>query len=209
MPMRFLEENNMKQKVVSAYQNELAKYFETEKQQEFDTDFFTNAENYEVWDEVDFTNLQEAEGENTFTIKAEDLKFYAEGCLDNNPYMTDEEFAKNSPYGELVPHPLFTTTICFWCVGVKGRGSWIRTPGARNPGQYHEYYENFKVGETIHIKMRPHDRYEKRGKYYLQYKINLYNQDNVLKASLISTLILPRTRDDIRKFLKGIRGLQD
>jgi len=199
----------MSQNAVPAYQKELAKYFKTEKQQQFSTNFFTDAENYEVWDEIDFTNLQEADGQNTFTIKAEDMKFYAESCLDNNPYMTDEEFAKKSPYGGLVPHPLFVTTIGFWCVGTKGRGSWNRTPGARNPGQCIEYYENFKVGETIHIKMQPHDRYEKRGKCYLAYKVDMYNQDNVLKASHIATLILPRTRDDIRKFLKGIRGLKD
>ncbi|OPL14274.1 MAG: hypothetical protein AVO39_09375 [delta proteobacterium MLS_D] len=194
---------------VPAYQRELEKYFITEKHHQFSTNFFTDAENYEVWDEIDFSDLKEVDGENTFTIKAEDLMFYAEGSLDDNPYMRDEELAKNSPYGELVPHPLFTTTICFWCVGTKGRGNWIRTPGARNPGQYIEYYENFKVGETIHIKLRPYDRYEKRGKYYLQYKIDMYNQDNVLKASSISTLILPRTREDIRKFLQGVRGLED
>ncbi|MGO8989029.1 MAG: MaoC family dehydratase [bacterium] len=199
----------MSQNTVPAYLNELAKYFKTEKQRQFSTNFFTDAEHYEVWDEIDFSNLEEVDGENTFTIKAEDLKFYAEGCLDGNPYMTDEEFAKKSPYGELVAHPLFVTALAFWCVGIKGRGNWIRTPGARNPGQYHEYYENFKVGETIHIKLRPYDRYEKRGKYYLQYKRDFYNQDNVLKASSISTLILPRTKDDIRKFLKGIRGLSD
>jgi acyl dehydratase len=199
----------MKENKLPTYHHELAKYFKTEKHHQFSTNFFTHAENYEVWDEIDFSNLEEVDGENTFTIKAEDLTFYAEGCLDDNPYMTNEEFAKKSSYGGLVPHPIFTTTICFWCVGTKGKGNWIRTPGARNPGQYIEYYEDFKVGETIHIKLRPYDRYEKRGKYYLQYKINLYNQDNVLKASTISTLILPRTRDDIRRFLEGIRGLQD
>ena len=190
-------------------QKDLAKYFTTEKHHHFSTDFFTDAENYEVWDEIDFSDLNEVDGENTFTIKAEDLRFYAEGCLDDNPYMTDEEFAKKSPYNGLVAHPIFMTPICFWCVGIKGRGNWIRTPGARNPGQQIEIFENFKVGETIHIKLRPYDRYEKRGKCYLQYKIDMYNQDNVLKCSSISTLILPRTRDDIRKFLKGIRGLQD
>ena len=199
----------MSQKNLPAYQKELAKYFKTEKQQQFSTNFFTGAENYEVWDEIDFSNLEKVDGQNTFTIKAEDMKYYAECCLDNNPYMTDEEFAKKTPYGELVAHPLFVTTLGFWCVGTKGRGSWIRTPGARNPGQYHEYYENFKVGETIHIKMQPHDRYEKRGKCYLQYKIKMYNQNNVLKAMCISTLILPRTREDIRKFLAGMRGLRD
>lgn len=199
----------MSQNTEPDYHKELAKYFKTEKHYQFSTNFFTDAESYEVWDEIDFSNMTEVDGENTFTIKAEDLKFYAEGCLDDNPYMTDEEFAKSSPYGGLVTHPLFMTTICFWCVGIKGRGNWIRTPGARNPGQRIEIFEDFKVGETIHIKLRPYDRYEKRGKYYLQYKINMYNQDNVLKCTSISTLILPRTREDIRKFLKGIRGLQD
>ncbi len=199
----------MSQNTVPAYQKELAKYFKTEKQQQFSTNFFTDAENYEVWDEIDFSNLQEAAGENTFTIKAEDLKFYAEYCSDNNPYMTDEEFAKKSPYGGLVAHPIFVTTLGFWCIGIKGRGNWIRTPGARNPGQEIIIYENFKVGETIHVKLRPYDRYEKRGKYYLKYAMDFYNEKDVLKSTWILTLILPRTRDEIKKFLKGIRGLSD
>jgi len=192
-----------------AYQNELAKYFKTEKNRQFDTNFFTNAENYEVWNEIDFYELHEVDGENTFKIKAEDLKYYAEGSLDNNPYMTDEEFAKNSPYGELVPHPIFVTTLAFWCIGIKGKGNWIRTPGARNPGQEIIIYENFKVGETIQLKLRPHDRYVKRGKYYLTYAANFYNDNMVLKSTWFISLILPKTRDEIRKFLEGMRGLVD
>lgn len=188
---------------------DLAKYFKTEKQLKFSTDFFTDAENYEVWDEIDFSDQQEVEGQNTFEIKAEDITFYAEGGLDDNPLMNDEEYARKSPYGGLVAHPIFITSICFWCVGVKGKGSWIRTPGARNPGQVLEIYEYFKVGETIHVKMKPHDRYIKRGKCYLQYQMNAYNQNNVLKCRMYATLILPRTRQDISQFLKGIRGLSD
>ncbi|UCD58363.1 MAG: MaoC family dehydratase [Candidatus Hydrogenedentota bacterium] len=184
------------------------KFFKTEKQRQFDTDFFKDAENYEAWDEIDFESEEEISGEQTFLIKAEDMKFFAEGVLDKNPLMNDEEYAGNSPYGELVPHPLFITQIAFWCVGVKGRGNWVRTPGARNPGQDIELYEPFRVGETIHIKMRPHDRYIKRGKYYLKYKTDFYNQDNVKKATWIATLILPKTRADIRKFVEGKRGLE-
>lgn len=199
----------MNQNNLPAYHNELAKYFKTEKQYQFGTNFFTDAENYEVWDEIDFANLTEVDGENIFTIKAEDLEFYAEGCLDDNPYMTDEEFAKRSPYGELVPHPIFVTTLAFWCIGIKGKGNWIRTPGARNPGQEIIIHENFKVGETIHAKLRPYDRYEKRGKYYLTYAADFYNEKNVLKSTWMLSLILPRTRDEIKKFLKGIRGLSD
>ncbi|RJQ85914.1 MAG: hypothetical protein C4519_02585 [Desulfobacteraceae bacterium] len=187
----------------------LSRYFRTEKQFKFSTDFFTHAENYEVWDEIDFSDLKEVEGENTFEIKAEDAIFYAEACQDQNPLMVDENYAKNSSYGGLVIHPLFVTTICFWCVGVKGKGNWIRTPGARNPGQTLEIHEYFRVGETIHVKMKPYDRYIKRGKCYLTYQMNAYNQDNDLKCTMYATLILPRTREDIRKFLKGIRGLSD
>lgn len=183
------------------------RFFETEKQKEFGTDFFADAEDYEAWDEIDFES-EEVEGEQTFTIKAEDMKAYALGVLDENPLMVDEEYAKKSPYGGLVSHPLFLVQIGFWCIGIKGRGNWIRTPGARNPGQHIEIYDDFKVGETIHIKMKPYDRYIKRGKYYLKYKVDYYNQDNVKKAMWILTLILPKTKQDIRKFVEGIRALE-
>ncbi|OPL14272.1 MAG: hypothetical protein AVO39_09365 [delta proteobacterium MLS_D] len=192
-----------------AYHSELAKYFKTEKQHEFSTDFFADAEIYEVWDEIDFAEQDEVACENTFTIKPEDMKYYAEGCLDNNPFMVDEEFAERSSYGELVPHPIFVTALAFWCIGKKGRGNWIRTPGARNPGQEITVYENFRAGETIHAKIKPYDRYEKRGKYYLKYSLNFYNENDVLKTNWILTLILPRTRDDIRNFIRGVRGVND
>ena len=184
------------------------RFFRTEKHRQFDTNFFREAANYEAWDEIDFESEEEIAGEQTFTIKAEDMKFYAEGVLDDNPLMIDEEYARKSPHGELVPHPLFITQIGFWCIGVKGRGNWVRTPGARNPGQEIELYEPFRVGETINIKMRPYDRYIKRKKYYLKYKADFYNQDGVKKASWIATLILPKTKEDIRKLATGIPALE-
>ena len=184
-----------------------SRYIRTEKQKKFDTDFFRNAESYEVWDEIDFSNLTEVDGEQVFEVKAEDIKYFAETVMDDNPLMTDEAYAGKSPCGELVPHPVFVTQIIFWCIGTRGRGNWIRTPGARNPGQYMEMHENFRVGEVIHMKMKPFDRYIKRGKYYLRYQIDFYNQDEVKKATAIGTLILPKSRDDIRMFLKGMRGV--
>ena len=183
------------------------RFFKTEKHRQFDTDFFKDAEDYEAWDEIDFESDEEIPGEQTYTITAEDMKFYAEALLDDDPLMHDEERAKNSAYGGLVPHPLFITQMAFWCIGVKGRGNWVRTPGARNPGQEIEFFDPFRVGETIHVRMRPHDRYIKRGKYYLQYKAEFYNQDDVKKASWIATLILPKTKADIQKFLAGERGV--
>lgn len=184
------------------------RFLKTEKQKQFSTDFFKDAEEYEAWDSIDFQSEEEIPGEQTFLIKADDMIAYAEGVLDDDPLMTDGEYAKNSSYGELIPHPLFVVPIAFWCIGVKGRGNWIRTPGARNPGQHIELYEPFRVGETIHIKMRPYDRYIKRGKYYLKCKIEYFNQDNVKKALWILSLILPKTKEDIKKFAQGVRALE-
>jgi acyl dehydratase len=184
------------------------RFFKTEKQKQFGTDFFRDAPIYEAWDDIDFESHEGIPGEQTFLIKAEDMKAYAEGVLDDNPLMIDEGYAKNSPYGDLVPHPLFLVQIAFWCIGVKGRGNWIRTPGSRNPGQHIELYEPFRIGETIHIKMRPYDRYIKRKKYYLKYEIAFFNQENVKKAIWVLTLILPKTKADIEKFVAGIRALE-
>jgi len=188
---------------------EMERFVQTEKQKQFDNNFFSAAENYEAWEETDFKNAEEIDGENTYEIKAEDLKSYAQACFDQNPLMNDEEAAKKSVWGGLVPHPIFVTPIAFWCIGTKGRGNWIRIPGARNPGQEIEIYENFRVGETIHIKIKPYDRYIKRGKYYMINQIDMYNQNNVKKCSWFITLILPRTKEDIRSFIKGQRGYQD
>lgn len=66
----------MSQKDLPMYHKDLAKYFTTEKHHQFSTNFFTDAENYEIWDEIDFSDMNEVDGENTFTIKAEDLKFW-------------------------------------------------------------------------------------------------------------------------------------
>lgn len=184
------------------------RYITTEKQRQFETDFFKDAATYEVWEEIDFSDDREVGGARTFEIKAEDIISYSRAVEDDNPLMNDEEYAKNSAYGGLVPHPLFATQIIFWCIGEKERGNWIRTPGARNPGQSIEIYENFRVGEVIHLKMKPYDRYIKRGKCYLKYEIVLYNQDEVKKARCIGTLILPKSREDLERFLRGERGVE-
>jgi len=186
---------------------EMRKYFRTPKHAAFGTDFFADAESYEVWDEIDFSSLEETRGPHTFHITAEDVRFFAEAALDDHPMMCDERAAASSAYGELFIHPVFITSVIFWCIGATGRGNWIRTPGARNPGQSCVIHEYLRVGETIHVRMKPHDRFIKRGMYYLRYKVDLYNQDDVLKIETLTTLILPKDREGIRKFLAGERGV--
>ena len=67
------------------YLEEMAKYYETEKQKDFKADFLdeTQIENYEFWDEIEIGKETEIPGQ--FEVKAEDLKAFARGVPDDNP----------------------------------------------------------------------------------------------------------------------------
>ena len=166
----------------------------TKKQKAFEYNFFEKAEQYEQWENVDFEG--EYEGERTYNVEVEDIKNYSEGVLDANPLFNDEETAKEGPYGGIIAHPLFLTPVGFWIIGESGPGSWVRTPGAINPGQVIEFYEPIRPGDTIHIKSRFHDKRLKRGKRYLTYLSDYYNQNNQLVAKWWITLILPVSKGD-------------
>jgi acyl dehydratase len=189
------------------YLEEMAKYQKTEKQKEFSADFLERQqmEDYEFWDEIEI-------GKETviplkFEVKAEDMIAYAEGVPDANPIFYDEAYAKKCGYDGLVPHPLFTTQVLFYLLR-KGSGSWIRTPGSRNPGQIMEWHDPIRVGDVLTLKTKSHDKWLKRGKYYMRYLSELYDQHGKLKLKGYMTLILPRSRTDVLKFAKGEHALE-
>ena len=191
------------------YKKELSKYVETEKQKTFfeenEWDFLKRGDKYEAWDEIDFT--KEATTDISFEVKLEDIKNYAKGALDDNPMFLDEDYAKESAYGEVIAHPMISTAIEFWCLR-KGMGDWIRTPGSRNPGMRWEFYEPIKVGDVIRLRTRPYDRWIKRNKYYLTYQMDFIDQNEVVKMTHWVTLILPKTRADLTRFMKGEHALE-
>lgn len=183
----------------------MEKFLITEKQKEFPWDFVAGADTYEVWDEIEIG--REYVAPIKYEVTAEDIINYSNSVLDNNPLMCDEKKAKDGPFNGLIAHPLFLTTIGFYCIR-SGPGSWIRTPGARNPGQKIEMYEPIRPGDIISLHMKSYDKWIKRGKYYLTYEIKYIDQRSKVKAVMWSTLILPRTRDDIRKFMRAEHGLK-
>lgn len=177
----------------------LKPYLKTEKQKEFNTNFFENAENYEVWEEVVIG--EQKEGCRKFIVKKEDIISYSQGVLDDNPVFNDEEEAKNSSFGQLIPHPLFLVQIGFYCTE-EGITSWIRSPGARNPGQQIEIFEPFYVGEEITLRITHHDKWIRRGKHYLTDKLEYINQDGKPKAIWYASLILPKDREELLSYCK-------
>ena len=134
------------------YMQEMTKYYTTQKQKNFTPDFLdaSQIENYEFWDEVQIG--EESEIPTKFEVKAEDLKAFAAGVPDDNPFFYDEEYAKQCGHDGIVAHPLFVTQSRFYLLQ-GGHGSWLRTPGARNPGQIIEYFDPIRVGDILTLKL--------------------------------------------------------
>ncbi len=169
----------------------------TKKQKAFAYDFLDNVDKIEFWDEI--TIGEEYDSERTFEVTKEDMVMFADAALDPNPLFHDEAAATASPYGHLLPHPIFLMEIAFWCIGL-GRGSWIRTPGSMNPGQRMVWYEPFRVGDLITMKQRSHDKFIRRGRHHVVYELNFFDQHHAKKATWWLTLILPKTRNDVLRF---------
>ncbi|MFX1441891.1 MAG: MaoC family dehydratase [Promethearchaeota archaeon] len=178
----------------------IEKYQKTEKQREFQFDFFVDQSNYEKWEDVVIGT--EGFGERTFEVKKEDVDAYVDCTMEENPVFKNEEFAKKTPWGGLIAPPMFITPVIFWIAGT-GSGSWIRTPGAINPGQKIEFYEPIRVGDVITIRSEAYDKYLKRGKRYLTYYSEFTNQRGELVAKWWGTLILPFSKDEEEHKIEG------
>lgn len=172
----------------------LASYGPTQKQQEFEWDFTRGVDGYEVWDEIVIGDSQQSQ--NDFTVTLEDILSFNRSCLETDPRMIDPEVAERE--GVLI-HPLFVVQIAFFCIG-NGIGSWIRTPGARNPGQSIELYEEFAVGERITCTVTHHDKWIRRGNFYMEDRLDFCNPDGAEKARWFVRLLLPPNREAVRAF---------
>lgn len=177
----------------------LNQYIETDKQRHFPKVFLEGWQDYETWDEAQVG--QTGPAQRTFLITDEDIVAYNRACGETDPLMIDPDHAaKHSPTGALLQHPIFVTTIAFYSLGEKGIGTWIRTPGARNPHQHIEIFSPFRNGEVITTMVTTHDKFMQRGKPYLQMKLDFLNEREELKARWLCSLILPRTRADVERF---------
>jgi acyl dehydratase len=177
----------------------LNQYIDTEKQRHFPKDFMAGWQDYETWEQASVG--QSGPAQRVFEITSEDVVAYNLACGETDPLMVDAAYAaKHSPTGEVLQHPIFVTTIAFYSLGESGIGTWIRTPGARNPHQDIEIFEPFRAGERITTQVTTHDKFMQRGKPYLQMQLDFINQDGALKARWFCSLILPPTQADIARF---------
>jgi acyl dehydratase len=189
------------------YIDEIARYQKTEKQKSFGADFLEpkQIDDYEFWDEIEIG--KETVAPMKFEVKAEDVLNYIEAVPDANPVFHDEKYARKCGYDGLIAHPIFIIEVLFFLLR-KGPGTLIRTPGARNPGQILEWYDPIRVGDVLTLKLKSYDKWIKRGKYYMRYRMELYDQNGKLKIVYFMTQILPRSKADVLKFVEGEHALE-
>lgn len=168
-------------------------YILTDRQKNFSSNFLENYHKYECWDEIEIGDSQILK--KTFTIKTEDVIAFNKSCLE-----VDDRFF--SAEGAFI-HPIFYVMISFYGTGDGDMiGSWIRTPGAQNPGQEVEFLEPLEIGDIISTRITHYDKWVKRGKYYMQDLVEMTDQNGVLKVRAYGTLILPHSREKMEYFAK-------
>lgn len=171
----------------------------TAKQREFDHDFLAGWEECVTWEESPIRQPVVFPGE--FVVEEEDVLAYNRALGETDPLFVDPAFARDhAPHGTVLVHPVFITTIAFWLSQKGGPMSWIRTPGARNPFQRIEVRERIEVGDRLTLEQENSDRFVRRGKPYLTTHATIRDQQGRAKAEFWGTLILPPSREDVRRF---------
>jgi acyl dehydratase len=150
----------------------------------FEKDFFKHEQKQRSWNEL---IVGEEYDTIPFEVTPERIKLYAEGTEDNNPFYSDEEAAKNSQFGGLVAPPTILTPIVFASLPPD---SWVKMPGAINPGQKWEFGVPVRPGDTISCNIRLADKFLKRNKKYALAEMIITNQKKELVCKWTGGLVL-------------------
>lgn len=173
----------------------LSRFATTDKQRDFAWDFTEGVESYETWDEIEIG--ASGPGMRVFEVKEEDILSFNRSCLETDPMLVDPEYA--NARGGLRQHPLFVVQVVFYCIDT-GIGSWLRSPGARNPGQRIELFEPFVIGERISATITHVDKWIRRDKTYVEDRVDLRNEVGTHKATWFTRLIIPPNRRELLRY---------
>ncbi len=171
----------------------------TAKQREFDHDFLAGWEGCITWEDAPVR--QPMVYPRVFVVEEEDVLAYNRALGETDPLFVDPAYARDhAPHGTVLVHPVFITTIAFWLASKGSPMSWIRTPGARNPFQRIEVKRRLEVGDRLTMRQENSDRFIRRGKPYITTHATIIDEHGAEKAEIWATLILPPTREDVRRF---------
>ena len=110
-----------------------------------------------------------------YTITSEILARYLDGIDDLNPLYLDEEYAKNTPFAGPVVPPI-SMAIYTTVSGLIRPMGLVTPPGLVHAKQRYEFTGIVRPDEKLLIKSVVADKYEKKGRKFVQLKSDVYNE---------------------------------
>lgn len=110
------------------------------------------------------------------TVTEADVAAFAGLSGDFNPLHTDEEFAKDTPFGTRIAHGMLTAAMATGLVNAQG---WFEGTTIALMEQVFRYKGPVRFGDTIHCVVRVGERKEssKPGRGVVAYDVNVVNQE--------------------------------
>jgi acyl dehydratase len=174
----------------------------TARQRAYSRDFLATWEDNEFW--ADFTVGEMREAPGRFEVREEDVLAYNRAIGETDPLFIDPDHARmHAPGGTVLVHPVFATTLVFWFSAPGVQGSWIRTPGARNPFQHFKIHDPIRVGDRLRMLQENSAKFWRRGKAYASTHALFQDHKGRTKVEIWGTLILPTTPDAVRTYAEA------
>ena len=110
-----------------------------------------------------------------YTITSEILEKYLDGIDDLNPLYLDEDYATKSPFGGRIVPPISMAIYTTVSNLIKPLGLVI-PPGLVQAYQRYEFTGLVRPDERLLIKSIVEDKYEKKGRKFVQLKSEVFNE---------------------------------
>ncbi len=110
-----------------------------------------------------------------YTITSEILARYLDGIDDLNPLYLDEEYAENTLFAGRVVPPI-SMAIYTTVSGLIRPMGLVTPPGLVHAKQRYEFKGIVRPDEKLLIKSVVADKYEKKGRKFVQLKSDVYNE---------------------------------
>lgn len=112
-------------------------------------------------------------------VTPDDIKMAAESFFDDYPLYFDKDFAKESEWGGIVAPFYFIDATFRWVVFLS-RGKMRHANHTINAQGILESFLPIRPGDRLVGKMWVHDKYEKRGKKFLTWRMEIRNEGGEL-----------------------------
>ena len=114
-------------------------------------------------------------------VTPDDIKMAAEAFFDDNPLYFDPDFAKESEWGGIIAPFYFLDATFRWFVFLS-RGRMRHADHTINAHGTLESFLPIRPGDRLVGKMFVEDKFEKRGKNFLTWRMEVHNEDGEMVA---------------------------